>query len=356
MSAPWKLYGTSLLLPLRLAGALTLVFLAVSLTVMLKAGLFAAPGILILATWFFKYSFALLDALVAGQSEAPVLSIEMIMASLEEFRFLLPLILSIAAFFAFGAASYFVGTVLAILLGALVIAILPAVVAVQGWTGRLSYSLDPMAWTRMARVLGTDYGAMLACIAGLVALCALVRVVPGSPRILQIFVALYAWLGVICVIGATLRAHRAALSEKIPLIIPQIAPARIDAAAPERERWIDAIYGALRANNRDNVWHLVMERAQTVAHPLPELQWLYERVAAWQPLPFPNRVAQEVIARLLAEDREGEALRLARERLALDPAFRPLSADESRRLVQLADRWRDHQTAEALRKSFTAAA
>jgi hypothetical protein len=150
--------------------------------------------------------------------------------------------------------------------------------------------------------------------------------------------------------------NRPTLAERIPLIIPEIAPPAIDAAAGERERWIDTMYGALRANNRDNVWHVVMERVQTVAHPLPELQWLYERVAAWRPFPFPNRVAQEIITRLLAEDREGEALRVVRARLALDPSFRTLGAQEAHRLAQLAERWRDHGTADALKKAFPEAA
>ncbi|HTT05135.1 MAG TPA: hypothetical protein VMF64_07585 [Steroidobacteraceae bacterium] len=356
MTTRWRQYGAWLLMPLRTSGIFTLVFVAVGLTVLLKSGWLALPGVFILATWYFKYSFAFLDALVAGQREAPVLSVEMIMASLDEFRFLLPLILCIVAFFAFGAAGYFVGTILAIVLAGVMLTVVPAVIAVQGWTGRLSHSLDPMVSVHMARALGRDYIWVLACIAGLVLLCALAALLPVSPLLIRVGVSLYAWLGTIAVIGGALHVNRETLSELIPLIIPEIAPPSIDAAARERERWIDLMYGALRANNRDNVWNVVMERVQTVAHPLPELQWLYERVAAWRPFPFPNRVAQEIITRLLAEDREGEALRLARARLALDPSFRTLDAHEAHRLAQLAERWRDQGTADALKKAFPEAA
>jgi hypothetical protein len=45
-----------------------------------------------------------------------------------------------------------------------------------------------------------------------------------------------------------------------------------------------------------------------------------------------------------------------RARLALDASFRPLTVEEARRLAQLAERWRDHATAEALKQSFVAAA
>src|SRR5580658_8600266 len=41
-------------------------------------GLFGIPGDFILISWFFKYCFALLDAVVAGHKELPVMSVEMI--------------------------------------------------------------------------------------------------------------------------------------------------------------------------------------------------------------------------------------------------------------------------------------
>jgi len=356
MTKQWQQYGAWLLMPLRTSGVFTLAFVAVGLTVLLKSGLFALPPALILATWYFKYSFAFLDAMVAGQREPPVLSVEMIMASLDEFRFLLPLILCIVAFFAFGAADYFVGTMLASLFGLVMLLVLPAMIAVQGWTGRLSHSLDPTIWVRMALTLGSDYACILPCVAALVIVCVLVGTMPAAPLILKVSVSLYAWLGTIAVIGGALQVNRDKLSESIPLIIPEIALPSSDAASRQRERWIDSMYGPLRANNRDNVWQLVTERLQSVAHPLSELQWLYERVAAWRPFPFPNRVAQEIIARLLAEGREGEALRMVRERLALDPSFRPLTADEARRLAQLAEHWRDEGTVDALKKAFPEAA
>lgn len=356
MGSRWQLYGTLLLMPLRVAGALTLLFLAGCITLMLKMGLFAIPGLLMAGTWYFKYSFAYLDAMVAGHTEAPVLSAEMIMASLDEFRFLLPLILCILAFFAFGAANYFIGPLPAVLLGVVMLLVLPAVLAVQGWTCRLAHSVDPVICLRMVRALGTDYVRLLGCVSGLVALCALVRSVPGSPMLLRVFVALYAWLGTMGVIGGTLRLNRERLSEKVPLVVPEIAPESLDALTRERQKWLDSMYGPLRADNRDGVWQLLMERLQKAEHPLLELHWLYDRIADWRPLAFPNRVAQELISRLLVEDREGEALRLVRERLTRDASFRPLQAQEAQRLAQLAERWRDHPTVEALKKAFPVAA
>jgi hypothetical protein len=337
-----------LLIPLRLAGAGTLIMLSALLALSLKAGLFGIPVVLILLTWFFKYSFEFLDGLVAGHTEAPVLSIETITGSLGEFRCLLPLILVIAALFATGAARFFVGAVAAAVAGACLLVCLPAVIAVQGWTGRLSYSLNPRTGLIMARTLGPDYIWALGCIVAITLICCVIPAMVPLPSMLRIMLLLYTWLALIAVIGGALHAHLAELAERIPLVIPQpkaVSDADLQAA---RQRWADTIYSAWRGNARDNAWRFTMERIDASADPLQELRWLYAQSAAWQQAAFSNRVAQEMVSLLLQHDREGEALRSVRDRLVADPDFRPRTAAEAHRLGQLARQWGDHGTAEAL--------
>lgn len=62
----------------------------------------------------------------------------------------------------------------------------------------------------------------------------------------------------------------------------------------------------------------------------------------------PISVAEEMLWRLLNEGRDGEALRVARERLTIDPSFRPRTKDERSRLAELARQWGDCTTADAL--------
>jgi hypothetical protein len=83
-------YGFLLLMPLRLAPLLTLIVLSFVLTVALRVGVYGLPLVFILLTWLFKYSFVFLDRLVIGDVEPPVLSVEMVMTSLGEWRSLLP--------------------------------------------------------------------------------------------------------------------------------------------------------------------------------------------------------------------------------------------------------------------------
>jgi len=342
-------YPALLLTPLRLGGALTLVFLSVLLALSLKAGLFAIPVVLVLMTGFFNYSFEFLDGLVAGRTEAPVLSLEMITGSLGEFRCLLPLIVVIALFFASGAGRYFIGLAAAAVAAACLLAYLPAVLAVQGWTGRLSHSLNPLTCLLMARSLGRDYLWIAGCTCAAVGVCAIIPgVVPHVPSVLRIALVLYAWLAMIAVIGGALRANLDDICDKLPLVVREARLSGADELEAARARWMDTIYGAWRGNARDNAWRFTLERIDSSADALQELQWLYARCLPWQQPLFCNRVAQEIVSRLLSADREAEALRLARDRLALAADFRPRTAEERRRLAQLARQWGDHATAQAL--------
>jgi hypothetical protein len=337
------------LIPLRLAGACTLIVLSALLAVSLKAGLFGIPAVLILMTWFFKYSFEFLDALVAGRTEAPVLSLETITGSLGEFRCLLPLILVIAAFFATGAARFFAGFAAAAVIAACLLVCLPAVLAVQGWTGRLSYSLNPRTCLTMARSLGPDYLWTLGCIFAVMVICCLIPwMIPHVPSMLRIALLLYTWLALIAAVGGALHAHLVDIGTRIQLVIPQAHSTSAEELEAARQRWTDTIYSAWRGNAQDNAWRFTMERIESSTDPLQELQWLYAHSAAWQQPLFSNRVVQEIVSLLLKHDREGEALRSVREQLLLDPGFRPRSAEETRRLGQLARQWGDRSTAVAL--------
>ena len=63
----------------------------------------------------------------------------------------------------------------------------------------------------------------------------------------------------------------------------------------------------------------VMDRIGTHQAPLLELRWLYSRITTWDEPQLAGRIAQEMLPRLLAAGREGEALQLVEERLKADP-------------------------------------
>jgi hypothetical protein len=342
-------YIMLLLIPLRLAGLLTLIVLSAVLAAAVMTGPFGVPLIFILMSWFFKYSFVFFDRLVGGRTEAPVLSIEMILASMGDARVLVPLVLVIVAFFASGVGTYLLGMVVATAMAIGAIVWLPAVLAIQGWTGSAAKSLYPSFYRAMVQSLGADYLWIVGCTFVVVIVCVAVpSIVGGVPLILRIGLLLYAWLAVIAVIAGAVHVNRELLAQNIVLIVPQLHPMSDEEVAKLREGWVDSIYAAWRGNAVHEAWQCVTERLNGSREPLEELRWLYGRIASWQPPQFTNRVADEMLWRLLKDARDGEAWRLARERLAIDPSFRPRTKDERSRLAELARQWGDHTTADTL--------
>lgn len=341
-------YITLLLVPLRLAGLMTLIVLSAVLVAAVMTVPFGLPLMFILLSWFFKYSFVFFDRLVGGEAEAPVLSTEMILASMGESRVVVPLLLVIVGFFASGVGTYLLGGVVAALLAVGAILWLPAVLAVQGWTGIVARSLDPGTCRTMVRSLGADYLWIVGCTSVVVVISVVIPSIVDVPLMLRIGLLLYAWLAVIAVVGGALHAKREVIAQNILLVVPQLRPMSDEELAKLREGWVDSIYAAWRGNALDEAWDTVVARLNESSSPLDELRWLYGRVAAWQPQHFSNRVAEEMLWRLLNEGRDGEALRVARERLTIDPSFRPRTKDERSRLAELARQWGDCTTADAL--------
>ncbi len=68
-----------LLMPFRAAPLILVVILTVLWTLFINFGkIIGIPGDFILLSWFFKYCYALLDAVIAGHKDLPVMSVEMV--------------------------------------------------------------------------------------------------------------------------------------------------------------------------------------------------------------------------------------------------------------------------------------
>lgn len=288
-----------LLLPLEPAALVTTLVLAGVLWACFKVLPAGIALMAILLSWFFKYSFALLDQQASGSRRMPVLSIEMIMGTMGEFRWLVPLLLVAAAFFGTGAASFLLGMVISAFAATLLLVMLPAMLVIQGWTGRLAHSLHPRLWLQVAGIMRLDYALLVGCTAVLaLASIGAPLMFDGVPRVLRFVLALYAWLALIALTGGAL--------------------------------------GRIAAR---------LEHSQDA---LGDLRWLLQRASAWESPALANQVAMDLVSRLLGLQREGEALRIVKQRLAADPGFRPRAPDECRRLAELAGQWRDTDTAQRL--------
>ena len=334
-------------IPLRLASFLTIVVLSGALAIANTVAPFGWPLMLILLGWFFRYSFEFLDNMIGGAREAPVLSVEMVFGSIGEWRSLLPLTIAVAVFFASGATSYWFGVAVTGVAGLTAVAAFPAVLAIQGWTGKTRQALSPAHCARMARLLGRDY-LWIAGFTALIVTCCVIVLYAQTPAMLRIAVLLYAWLAVIALSGGTVYFRRQSIEEQTEFLDKREVVESPAEVARRREEIVDSVYASWRAGAQENAWQTLSRHITTSEDPLAELRIVYRRASNWEGTRFADRVAQELLSRLLAEDREGEALMLARERLEQDASFRPREDSELSRLVQIANANADRATARAL--------
>jgi hypothetical protein len=342
--------------PLRMAPLLLIGTFSVLLVLATKAGLFGIPLGLILLSWFSKYSFVLMDHLADGVAEPPVLSIEMV-NPLSEQRPMILLLMTIALFYASDAASYWVGERGALVLLFAVGAILPAVVAVQGATGTVVQSLNPRRVFGLIMRLRGDYLLILGCIALVRLSLGLIESTIGDvlPLVLRIAVLLYAWLAIFSLIGGVLFERRLDIGLD-DVHTPESVDTSDDDATPDerlRDREVDRIYAEWRGGAHANAWKSVMALVDQSNDQIVELRWLYQRASQWPDGRLADRLARELLPRLLAKRITGEALDVLRERLRKDARFRPTGSADLLTLVQLARAAGDRATARVLLQDFS---
>src|SRR5580700_1498898 len=132
----------------------------------LYAGWMGLPLGVALLSWFFKYCFILLDAIVTGAAEPPVLSVEMINPFNEQRPLGQALLIGggVALSLALGKA---VGAAMGWLAAVLLLLLLPASIATLGMTGNLLRAAWPPELLSVIRGVGRDYLVLVGAIPGL---------------------------------------------------------------------------------------------------------------------------------------------------------------------------------------------
>lgn len=343
-----------LLLPLRSASLILIMIFSALLAFASIAGFFGIPLGLILVSWFFKYSFVLLDSTAEGVTEPPVLSIEMV-NPVNEQRPLVLLLFAGAMFLLSDAIGHWFGPTTGTLAAIIAVLVVPAIVGVQGASGSVLQSFNPIVVAALITRLRSDYLVILGCVAvfaGLSRIVVSARWGIDLPLTVQLALLMYFWLASYALIGGVLFTRR----EDIGLEAMH-APERIEARANldvdrERSRRIDSIYAEWRGGARANAWQTVMTQVDASADPVDELRWLHESAARWPDPRLANRIANELLPRLLAARQFSEALAIAQSRISRDPEFRPRASADLLTLVRLARDAGDRPTARTLLVDF----
>jgi hypothetical protein len=339
-----------LAVPAQAVPATFIVVFALLMTLVSYAGLFGLWLGLLLFFGFVRYSFAVIEAVKVGARELPVLSIEML-NPVGEMRSIIVLALVAGMFFATGSAMYWMPRWAGIVLGLVTLALLLHLVLMQAATGSIRRALDPRMGVHVIQRLGRDF--LLLCGSALAAFLVLSWLEGWRflPMPVRIALQLYAWLAVFALIGGVLRERW----DDLGFEQEEIETVELDnsaAAARQRDLLIDTIYGQWRAGAKLNAWQSVTRHLQGSADPIAELRWMHERTARWPDQGLAQRLAQEMLSRLLATRRDGEALNWISLRLRTDPDFHPRTGAEFIRATELARNAGDRPIARVLLKQF----
>jgi hypothetical protein len=324
-----------LLRPARGGAAMLIIVFAILLSIA-SMSIFGLPLLLIISSWFFKYAYILFDHTSRGFDEPPVLDISM-MNPISEQRPVAQLLILIVLGSIIAAANVYVGAWVATLLTLAVLFFLPASVAILGLESNPFKALYPVAWVRMMHGLGILYVVVLALIAVEFLLLSLLQKL-GLWAVVVNALDMFAVLSVFSVLGGALYERRHEMHLDTWKSPEQDAERDRKAELRENEKLVHEAYGLMRADAHVKCWELMHNWVLSRGNEPHDLGWLAERVASWEDPRYVTRFTEEHLQRLLALQKNSEALKVLERRLTVDPAFRPKTSADTLGLAQLAAR------------------
>lgn len=290
-------------------------------------------GVIVLpALW--RYLLMLLEARAHGRA-TPVAGIETFNV-LDSFWSLAPLVLVALSIWGsvllHGQVSPLTGQVFA----AILIAVLPASVAVLALTRSPLESLNPMAIIRMILACGPAYVlAPLALVSGSV----LVRLIGavGGPAIVSVAVGYYTMFLVFSLTGALLHWNGVQFAISIPEPLADADDVLQERRVQSRRQVLNHAYGFFARDNRNGCMAHIREALQREADDDDAWRWYLEEMLRWESKDGALMLGQLYLHRLLEQARDVEAVKLVSRCLLEDPRFRPLPGDRDA-TRELADR------------------
>lgn len=297
------------------------------------AGLLGLPLLAILASWFAKYAFVLLESTANGRPP-PVFAIEMAnpwderrpLGALLVVATVVGVLALVRSVAGDGAAS--IGTALALVLA-------PASLAVLAIDGTPFRALDPTACLRVVRGIGlAAYSALV--VGAWLLVAAAVMLVSILPAALGVAAALLLVLTYAALLGGAIHARRLELGFE-PIVSPERDAAR---AARERARELDGLaerlYGLVRARRPELAWQEAEQWLAASGHSIDDRTALLARADRWEDVAIAERLRRDTVTRLLALGRRGDALLLIEAALRRGRRWRPADGRELVRLIQVA--------------------
>ncbi len=315
--------------PLVLVGTFTILLL-----IALRAGLTGIFLFVAVVSWFFKYCFVVLDTAVSGRNELPVLSIEML-NPFDEQRPLTFGLLIVAGVSLVFAVKLYVGAAAALVLATALGLLLPASIAVLGLSSNVLLAAWPPRLFETLRGLGWDYLLLnlALLLAGFIFYGQLTLAVPTWVALVAFQLLFFLLFGLV---GTAVFEHR--LEFGLDSRTPEEHRAERDRREHNqaRQRALDHAYEQFRHQKPLEGWREIETwlKAHAVGDAtVSEYHAVFEAACGWDDVRPGDRLANELLALLLARRQTGIALGVAEHRLAVNPQFRPTCAA---RLAELA--------------------
>jgi hypothetical protein len=330
-----------LLYPLRGAALVLVITFTLGWVVVFRAGFTGIPLALLLTSWFFKYCFILLDSIVAGAEEPPVLSIEMVNPVDEQRPLLQALLIAGGAWLAIELGALTVPAV-GWLTGALLTVMLPASIAVLGMSSNIVRAAWPPELLSLIRGIGRDYILLLLSMVAVAMLtCAALMI--GAPYWVSTAALQSGLLIIFALVGGTLYEHRLELGIEFRSAREQLAERSAREHVSARARMMDTAYAKFRVKKPQEGWQEIQTWLKLHGHAndptdklLLEHRALLATAAAWEDLRPADRLTDDLVELYFARRETGRALEVVEERLTSNPAYRPQNAAHALRLIELA--------------------
>ncbi|MFI4891148.1 MAG: hypothetical protein ACHQIL_11515, partial [Steroidobacterales bacterium] len=343
-------FYTHLLRPARGGAAGVVLVFSVGLALAAQAGLMGLPLGVLLVSWYFKYCYFLFDSVVRGFDDPPVLDIQML-NPFGERRPIVQLGIAGAVYGLIELARIYIGWPVAVALGVLAAASLPASVAVLGLEENIFKAMSPRHLIRLVHGLGVWYAAVLGVIAGYAALLYLWwQWMPWL--VLRLVGLMFAILSIVSTLAGAIYARRHELGIEV-WHSPERREERLRREVIKKnEHVVDAAYNQARIGAHGNATRILVDWLQSRGNEPEDYHWLCMRLASWKDSRHLLRVSADYVDWLLRLRRNSEALDLVAQRLKAFPDFRPASAATTLQIAQIAARGGSPSVARALLADF----
>jgi hypothetical protein len=321
-----------LLVPFHPTNLLTVGVFAFLVTLCLKLGFYGWFIVLFLQIWVFKYCYVLIQHLADGASEPPVMDTDML--SPTEVR---PWIQGALMFWG-AVLCHQIGGNAGFALGALMLAVFPATVAILGVGEQPWQAVNPVSWYRVIRGLGPYYVLLLLALVACAGIAALLNRL-NLWLIVEAFVALWCEVAFFCLVGTSVFVRRKQLGHE-PSRSPERTAARAEAERLKiRAKMVDDVFQLVRIGKHVDATAPLAHwlRDTDPEHVSKDAHYVAEQSLKWEAPAALNTLGSTLIRHLMRYGRPDAALSIFEILRKGSPNFTMDSADDLRTLAEFAE-------------------